>query len=188
MARKRRERTDRWAALAADPATLRAICDHVAEGGSLPEWCRAHDVRFADVNAWLSADKRRAELYQAARTARDEFLDELVIRNLRLFADLDLGRAYDKDGELLPLHKMPEDIRRAITKVEVTEEFAGRGESREHIGYTKKIRTVSPERALELLGKYRRKFVDRVEHAGKLTLEELVGGSMNPTDPGKGAP
>lgn len=183
MTRKRRQRTERWAAMIGDPATLRAICDHVAEGGSLPEWCREHDVRFADVNAWLSGDDYRAKIYQAARQARDEFLDEIVIRNLRLFADLDLGRAYDKDGELLPLHKMPEDIRRAITQVEVTEEFKGRGESREHIGYTKKIRTVSPERALELLGKYRRKFVDRVEHGGKLTLEELVGGSMKSTDP-----
>lgn len=178
---KKRERRTRTQRLLADPATLRAICDAIVEGGTLVEWCRQHDVPYTEAAAWIAAEDHRREKFEAARDLRGEFLSELVVRNLRLFADLDIGRAYGADGKLLPVPEMPEDIRRAITQFEVFEEFQGRGEDREYIGDTKKLKTIDPARAVELLGKYRRMFIDRVEHGGKVTLEELVGGSMSPT-------
>lgn len=183
-ASRKRQRTHAWLDLAEDPATLRAICDHVAEGGALPEWCRAQGVRFADVNAWLSADEGRRLLYDQAKKGRDEYLGEIVIRNLRQLADVDIAQAYDENGNVLPIADMPPELRRAIAGLEVFEEYQGRGENREYIGQTKKIKLVDPAKAVELLGKYRRMFVDKVEHSGSLTLEDLVGGSMaSPASP-----
>lgn len=162
----KRARTDRWTALMNDPATLRDICDFVAEGHSLVEWVRAHDVRYGDVWSWIIADDRRQELYAKALEGRGEFLNELVVRNLRQLADVDIGELFygrgKKKGQRKPMHELSPALRRAIVAIEADG----------------KIKLVSPKDATELLGKYRKLFVEQHAHTGKLTLEELVGGSM----------
>lgn len=180
MVHKRRQRTDRWLDLVEDPATLRAICDHIAEGGALPEWCRAQGVRFADVNAWLSADDGRRLLYDQAKKGRDEYLGEIVIRNLRQLAEADWRDAYDAKGALLPFTQWPEGLRRAVLRVEydTTLVAASKGSKAKRKRDISDVRLVDPAKAVELLGKYRRMFVDKVEHSGSLTLEDLVGASM----------
>ena len=193
---RKRERRTRTAALIDDPATLRAICDFVVEGGSLVEWCRNHGVAYRDVAAWIAAEDHRREKFEQAKELRGEFLSELVIRQLRLFADLDVSRAYGPDGNLLPITAMPEDIRRAITQFEVEVDVAaaegadsgsqgGKLRRRREQGRgvrTTKIKTVSPERAIELLGKYRKMFTDKVEHEAGETLEQLLTRSRDVTE------
>lgn len=182
---RKRDRTDRWLDLAGDPATLRAICDHVAEGGALPEWCRAQGVRFADVNAWLSAEDARCLLYDQAKKGRDEYLGEIVIRNLRQLAEADWRDAYDAKGRLLSFTKWPDGLRRAVLRIEYGEVATStdKGKTIKHGRDISDVRLVDPAKAVELLGKYRRMFVDKVEHSGSLTLEDLVGGSMAPAPP-----
>ena len=51
----------------------------------------------------------------------------------------------------------------AISSVESFEEYQGRGDDREYIGDTKKIKMYSKEKALELLGKQLGMFKDKVE-------------------------
>lgn len=160
---RKRERRDRLAALLGDPDTLRALCDHVIEGGTLVEWCRARDVKYTDVAAWIAAEDHRREKFEAAKDLRGEFLAELVVRNLRMFADVDMNDALDKRGKLLPFRQIPEHIRRAIREIEYS--LAGKPD---------KIKLVAPERAIELLGKYRKMFTDRIEHDASETLEELL--------------
>lgn len=177
---KRRKRGEHVAELLGNPDTLLKICDFIICGGTLVEWARKNDVPYNAIATWIAAEDHRRKKFDAAKEMRGEFLSELVVRNLRMFADLDWGKAYDKKGNLLTVPEMPEDLRRALQAFEVTEEFQGRGEDREQIGYTKKIKGVAPERAVELLGKYRRMFIEKVEHSGKVTLEDLVAGSHTP--------
>jgi hypothetical protein len=174
----RRERRERWERIAADPDTLDTLVEHVAGGGSLVEISRTWDVPYHAVAGWVTEDPERVRRLGAAEKLRGEYFAELVVRNLRMFVDVDLADAYDAEGQLLPIDKMPEHVRRCIASIEIFEEFAGKGDQRQSIGQTRKIKTVSPERAVELMGKYRKMFVDQVEHKGKLTLEDLVGGSM----------
>ncbi len=154
-------------------ATLAAIHAHLAEGGSLRGWCRAHDVRFAEVYAWIQGDEALAKQYAAAKEARLEAHAEHVNEAAYELSDVDLAEAYDARGRLKPLHQMPRALRRAITAIEYDED-----------GNVAKIKFVDQLRAAEFLAKLRRMLVERVEHEGKVTLEELVGGSM----PGEGAP
>lgn len=177
---RRRDRKERLAQLLGDPETLRTLCDVIIEGGTLAEWCRARDVPFGAVSAWIAAEEHRREKFKAAQDLRGEYLSELVVRNLRQFADVDIGKAYGPDGALLPVASMPEDVRRAVASFEVFEEYAGRGDKREAVGQTTKIKLIDPARAVELLGKYRRMFVDQVEHSATLTLEQLLGASRAP--------
>lgn len=63
------DRVARYAALIeAESATLEEMAQRVAEGETLAEVCAAWDVPYGRVRAWISADPRRLELYQAAQS------------------------------------------------------------------------------------------------------------------------
>ncbi|WP_163998666.1 terminase small subunit [Pyxidicoccus caerfyrddinensis] len=100
-----------------------------------------------------------------------------VLRELKRIGFSDPGRVLDADGALLPLHKMPEDIRRAIASVEVEDLFAGKGEERVQVGTLTKVKFWDKPKSLELLGKYLKLFTDKVELGGelKLTHEDALG-------------
>jgi hypothetical protein len=172
--RKKRERTDRWLTMADDPATFREMCIFVIEGGTLVEWVRQHDVRYGDVSAWIAADDKRAERFESALKLRGEYLSDMVVRNLRQLVELDIATLIDDDGSVKPLDRMPAAARRAIAGIEVTEAFEGRGSRRKITGHTKKLKLVDPARAIELLGKYRRLFVEKIEHDASDSLVDLL--------------
>jgi phage terminase small subunit len=115
------------------------------------------------------------------RAARNKIDADTVLGELLRIARADIGQAFNPDGSLKPLADMPEEIRRAISGVDVFEEFAGRGEDREQIGFTKKIRFWDKVKALEMLGRHLRMFSDRVELTGK------DGGPLEVAQPGRPA-
>jgi len=166
---RKRERKTRWQLLMDDPATLRAIFDHVAEGGTVRSWSLREGVRPADVRAWLAGDDKRKQLLADAESARHDYLHDGVVEKLRALTEADLAEAFyasgKKKGKLKPLHEMPPVLRAAIAAIKPDE-----------------IKVVAPDRAVELMGKYLRLFVERHEHTGKVTLEDLVGGSMAPPE------
>lgn len=101
---------------------------------------------------------------QLSKTLRKlEISRERVLQELGLIAFADIGDAFGTDGQLLPLHEMPEEVRRALSGIDVDELFEGRGDDREQIGVTKKIRTWEKTKALELLGKFLKMWTDKVE-------------------------
>lgn len=106
----------------------------------------------------------------AARASRVEVRGDDVLRELLAIARADVGTAFDKDGQLLPLAKLPADTRRALASVE-----AGA------LGVTK-VRFWDKPKALELLGRHLGLFVDRVQHEGTLTLEQLVTTARAPRE------
>ena len=101
------------------------------------------------------------------RAARNKIDADTVLGELLRIARADIGQAFNPDGSLKSMADMPEEIRRAIAGVDVFEEFAGRGEDREQIGFTKKVRFWDKVKALEMLGRHLRMFSDRVELTGK---------------------
>lgn len=153
-----------------DPATLRAVHDHIAEGGTVRSWALAEGVRPVDVRAWIAGDETRRTLIGEAEKARHEYLHDGVIDKLKALTEADLAEAFyargKKKGLIKPLHDMPPTLRAAIAAIKPDE-----------------IKIVDPARAVELLGKYLRLFVERHQVESKVTLEELVGGSMAPTEP-----
>ena len=77
-----------------------------------------------------------------------------VLRHLVELADVDLADLYGDGGELLDLREMPEDAKRLLAGLDMTEEFEGRGPDRRHVGRTKKLRLVDRLKVLELIGKH----------------------------------
>lgn len=96
------------------------------------------------------------------RNERLELKADDVLRELLTFARFDPARAFAKDGSMLPLHEMPEDVRRAISSIEVDEFDADDGP----IGRVKKVKFWSKPHGLEMLGRHLKLFTDKVEAAG----------------------
>ncbi len=63
----------------------------------------------------------------------------------------DVGLAFDDDGCLLPMKEIPDEIRRAISGLEVMEVYQGKGKDREVIGYLKKVKFWSKDKQIEHL-------------------------------------
>lgn len=117
-----------------------------------------HDVPYV----MEAIDKAKAERLERLKLKADDVLVELA-----RIATLDVARACDEEGNLLPPHKMPEDVRRAVSGVE--QSLVGM-----------KYRFADKLRALELIGKHLTMFKDQVEHSG--------GVAINVVDPYAKAP
>lgn len=128
------------------------------------------NLRKPEIAAAVSAAEER-------RRARVEITADDVLRELLTFARADIGQAYDEHGRLLAMKDIPEDVRRAISGVETFEEFSGHGEERIASGQVRKVKFWDKPKGLELLGKYLKMWTEKIEHSGKVTLEELVRGS-----------
>lgn len=130
----------------------------------------------------LSKPDIQAELTKLMeeRAQRVEIDADTVLRELLRLARVDLSAAFNDNGSLKPVRDMPEDVRRAISGVDVFEEFQGRGEDRAMIGYTKKLRFWDKTKALELLGRHLKLFSDKIELTGKDGGPVEFGGNPRP--------
>ncbi len=79
---------------------------------------------------------------------------ERTLLELQRVAHADLGEAFDANGKLLPLAKMPADVRKALSGID-TEDTKD--------GAVLKVKLHDKLKALELLGKYQKLFVEQVE-------------------------
>lgn len=177
----RRSTPEIRAYLATEEAILE-VCDRVAEGTSLIDIAKERGWRYGDLKRGIEACPSGAQHLAEAMKARDEYMVERILDEIRALALSDLAGAYDEDGRLLPFSKIPEKVRRALSSVESDEIWAGRGDERQAIGSTKKVRMYDKLRALELLGKQVQMFVERHEVSGTLTLGALVKASMAPEE------
>ena len=100
---------------------------------------------------------------QAKRAERVEVDADFVLRELVRLAGSDVSKAFDEHGQLLPLHQIPEDVRRAISSVETDTRREGHGEDAE-IVTVRKIRFWDKTKGLELLGKHLKLFTEIHEH------------------------
>jgi phage terminase small subunit len=114
--------------------------------------------------------KAAIEAAQRERSERTGVTADQVINELARIAFADIGAAFDEDGNLKPLHELPEDARRALSGVETDELFEGRGEERAKVGVVRKIKFWDKTRALELLARHFGVLGKQGESEGGITL------------------
>ncbi len=164
-----------------NPGTMTEICDHMANGGSMIDKCKAWNVPYGRIMTWINSNPARAEQYQKSLTAQMYWAIDRVLKELKHIGTVDLSAAYDDLGALKRIHDIPEDIRRCIAGIETDEIWDGVGKDRAVIGHTRKIKLFDKIKALELIGKKFAMFVDRTRvDIHDKTLEDLVHESMMP--------
>ena len=164
-----------------EPTFFPALCDHITQGGGLPDLCKQLQIKYPRVIEWLYLDPIRKDLYERALAARAEWTIQSILNELKDIALADIRLAYDEHGSLLPPNQWPDALARTVAAVETEELYDGQGENRINIGQSKRLKMWDKLRALELLGKNLKLFKEQVEHSGELTLEQLVLGSMTHT-------
>ena len=172
------ESKDKLATIKMDKDTMGKICLHVASGGSLISLCEAWGVPYAHVMGWVNSDESRWEMYQKAMKSQMEYVIDEVIRELKRIGNVDISKAYNNKGTLLPITEMPEEVRRCISGIETAEIYEGVGDSREIIGHTKKLRVFDKLKALEMIGKKFAMWIDRTQLSMDKSLEDLIAESM----------
>jgi len=103
---------------------------------------------------------------------------ERIVQELALVGFQNIAGAFNADNSLKSIADMPEDIQRVISGIDIDELFEGRGEDREHIGYTKKLRAWNKLDALKLLGQHLKMFTDKIEitdNRPKVVRRDLTG-------------
>lgn len=85
------------------------------------------------------------------RAARVEVKADDVLRELIRIFSADVGRAFDERGNILPIHEIPEDVRRAISSYE-----------KDADGVVK-VRFWSKPEALKLAGQHLKLFTEKHE-------------------------
>jgi len=157
---------NRLDALLAGADTLDTICHDVANGGSLIDLCETWDVSYGHVATWISRDPARSKAYAQAMLDRGEWAEEAILRELRSIGHVDIRRLYSPEGSLLAPELWPAEVARCVEKVQYKPDG------------TTIIGMVSKLRALELVMKKMGLLIQKVEHTGKVTLDQLVTQSM----------
>ncbi len=104
---------------------------------------------------------------------------EIVVAETLALVQFDIRDLYDDQGNIKNIRDMPRDVARSLSSIEVEELFSGSAEDRQVVGTTKKIKLIDRLKSIEMLGRHTdvQAWKDRLEHTGKITLEELVAGS-----------
>lgn len=94
---------------------------------------------------------------------------ERVLLELARIGFSDVRNAIAKNGALLPIDEMPEDMSRVIAAIETEELFDGSGENRVRVGQTRKVKLWDKGQALVQLGKHLGMFTEKIE----MKIEDL---------------
>lgn len=99
-----------------------------------------------------------------ARITRLEIDADRVLQEYAKIAFLNPRDFYDEDGNLLPIHKMPQNASAALSGIDVVSLF---DENAKANVTTAKIKFIDKKGALDSLAKHLGMFVEKVEHTGK---------------------
>lgn len=152
------------------------IIEHVQENGSLISFCVEFGCLSGVLSAWIAMDTVRLEAYKGALKMREEYAKEAILHELRCIAHFDVRQLYNPEGGLKKITELDGSVAKAIASVDSFEVF----QKGEYMGDVKKLKLNDKLKGLELLGKTQALFSERVVHEGKLTLEDLIGGSFEP--------
>lgn len=119
--------------------------------------------------------KEYIDIRQKKLEEKSGVTQQRIIEELAKIAFADIRKAYDKNGNLRPVQDLDDDTAGAIIGVESFEEYDGRGDDREYIGDTKKIKMADKIRAAELLGKHLGMFKEKIEisKSSEDTIKEI---------------
>ena len=121
------------------------------------------------------------------RTQKAEIDGQRVILELSRLLTVDIIDAFHEDNYLKPLKEIPEDVRRAISAIEIDEIWEKEGSKKVQVGITHKVKFWNKTEAANLLGKHFKLWMDNYNNIviplGDLSLEEIIKLAQSDTKP-----
>jgi len=100
--------------------------------------------------------------------------NERILQEMACVAFLDPADLLEDDGSVKPIHEMPEEARRAISGLDVSEIWDGPRGERQVVGTLKKLGITSKMKALSELARIRNMITDKVELSASDDLAQLL--------------
>lgn len=160
-----------------NPNVAKVIFDHISNGGTPIGLAEIWDIKATDVFEFCTSPTFMAQ-YKIAMNNRVEWEKERILHEIRKIGTADFRKIFTDTHALKPISEWPEECVAAIAGIEVAEIDDFIDGEKEKIGDLKKVKLTDKLKALELLGKQAGMFAQKVEHGGKVTLEELVTKSI----------
>ncbi|MGYP003371649609 len=139
--------------------------------------CKKDETANANSSRLLRNDKVKEyiEIKQKELEEKSGVTQQRIIEELAKIAFADIRKAYDNNGNLKSIQDLDDDTAGAIIGVESFEEYEGRGDDREYVGDTKKVKMADKIRAAELLGKHLGMFKEKIEisKSSEDTIKEI---------------
>lgn len=164
--------------MALSPKQLRFVEEFVVDlnatqaairAGYSPKTAAAQGSRLLkNVEVQQAIAQRQAQVSQSAGVRAED-----VLRQLMRIGFCDIRKAYDEKGNLLPIKDLPDDIALAVSGIDV-EEIQGPDDENPQTLRVRKLRFPDRNKALELLGKHLKLWVDKVEHSADGSFAEML--------------
>jgi phage terminase small subunit len=119
-------------------------------------------------------NRKTVALRRALKRA-DDLTAARVLEEYRCLGFSDVGALFDAKGRLRPLKDLPRDVRAAIASVKVTKKNLTVGDGA--MDDVVEVKLWDKTRVLNDLAKHFALLVEKVEHSGTVTLEQLVAGA-----------
>lgn len=157
---------------------LTVMSDTICNGGSLVTYCEENGYVYSMIINWIYEDVERQKVYERALEARGEYAKQKILAELHLMSYADVKELFREDGRLKPVSEWSDDLAKTIESIEVADARYDR-DGNETSPEVTKIKRVGKLKAIEMMMKNMAMLIDRKEVTGILTLEDLVGGSMD---------
>jgi hypothetical protein len=148
-----------------ETAFFERLLRNLKMGTSLAEFAAMEDIAYCDLKEWIGVSHDRRDAVAKAIDIGREYLRTVVFDKVKRTALFDPRKAYDESDRLKSLHEMDDETISAVSGIEETVE--GR-----------KLKVLNLSDARKMIGQELGMFQNKVEHSGKLSLEELVSKSM----------
>jgi phage terminase small subunit len=117
------------------------------------------------------------------RLEKLEITADRILEEIAKIAFNDPRKFFNADGSPKDITDLDDDSAACVAGFEAVELFDGSQGDQKHVtGLVKKLKLADKLKALELAGKHKKMWTDKVEHSGKVTLEGLVCGDEGADD------
>lgn len=144
---------------------------YLRTGIGITAYKEAFDTEATDAAIYVMAsrlmekDKIRLRIdeLRAQAAIRSEITIGRVLAEYGKLAFLDIRKAFDINGDLLPISELDDNTAAAVAGIEFEDVFDGVGRDRTKVGILRKVKLSDKKGALDSIAKHLGMFVDRTE-------------------------
>jgi len=160
------------------PDILERICEQIANGGSLVAMCRFWAISHRKLYNWIKSQPGGKAMYEEALELRQEWEDEMAKSDLLIYAQSDIRKLFTEDGHIIAPHDLDDDTAASLQSVQVKTRTYDDG-SKET---THEFKLIDKLKTRDMLLRTRGKYLDKMEHSGSVTLEDILAKSWGKKD------